>query len=240
MKAMVLAAGLGTRLKEETTGKPKALVQIGGKTLLQHILEKLKKEGFSEVVVNVHHFSGLIKDFITSHDFGIPVSISDETDKLLDTGGGLKKAAPFFSGNDPVLIYNVDVLSSLNLSKLVEEHLRSGALATLVVRKRKTSRYFLFNGEKRLIGWMNKKTGETKIAVHGNFQGASEMAFSGVHIVSSRIFQLMPGHDRFSITDLYLQLAEKHFIKGYFDASEFWLDVGKRDELALARRLLGP
>ena len=237
MKAMILAAGLGSRLKEETIGKPKALVHVGGKTLLQHVLEKLKKEGFSEVVVNVHHFSALIKDFIETNDFGIPVYISDETDKLLDTGGGLKKAAPYFSGNDPVLIHNVDVLSDLNLNALVKDHLCSGALATLVVRKRKTYRYFRFNREKRLVGWINKKTGETKIAVPGEFKNAIEMAFSGIHIINPDIFQMMPDDDRFSITDLYLQLAGKHFIKGYFDESEWWLDVGKIDKLAEARRL---
>lgn len=237
---MIFAAGLGTRLKEETLYKPKALVEVGGKPLLQHAIEKLKMEGFSEVVVNVHHFSDLIINFLNNHDFGIPVHISDETDKLLDTGGGLKKAAPFFKGNEPVLIYNVDVLSSLDLKNLVQEHLHSGALATLVVRNRKTQRYFKFNKEKRLVGWLNKKTGEKKIVLPENFENATEMAFSGIHMVKPEIFQLMPAEEKFSITDFYLELAKEYLIKGYFDESQLWLDVGKPEQLESARKMFNP
>ena len=234
---MIFAAGLGTRLKEETSNKPKAMVEIGGKPLLQHAIEKLKKEGFSEVVVNVHHFSELVIEFVKNHHFDIPVYISDETDKLLDTGGGLKKAAPFLAGDEPVLIYNVDVLSNLDLKNLVQEHLRSGTLATLVVRKRKTQRYFKFNKEKRLVGWLNKKTGKKMIVLPENFENATEMAFSGIHIVNSEIFNLMPAEDRFSITNFYLELAKSHLIKGYFDESELWMDLGKPEELAKAKQL---
>jgi NDP-sugar pyrophosphorylase family protein len=240
MKAMIFAAGLGTRLKEETLYKPKALVEVGGKPLLQHAIEKLKMEGFSEVVVNVHHFSDLIINFLNNHDFGILVHISDETDKLLDTGGGLKKAAPFFKGNEPVLIYNVDVLSNLDLKNLVQEHLLSGALATLVVRERKTQRYFKFNKEQRLVGWLNKKTGEKKIVLPENFENATEMAFSGIHMVNPEFFQLMPVEEKFSITDFYLELAKEHLIKGYFDESQLWLDVGKPEQLESARKMFNP
>jgi NDP-sugar pyrophosphorylase family protein len=236
MKAMIFAAGLGTRLKEETLYKPKALVEVGGKPLLQHAIEKLKKERFSEVVVNVHHFSDLVIEFVKNHDFGIPVHISDETGKLLDTGGGLKKATPLLAGNQPVLIYNVDILSNIDLQILVQEYLRSGALAMLVVRKRQTQRYFKFNGEKRLVGWINKKTDEKKIAIPEKFGKATEMAFSGIHIVGPEIFQLLPAEEKFSITDFYLDLAKDHLIKGYFDASEIWMDVGKPHELEEARK----
>jgi NDP-sugar pyrophosphorylase family protein len=238
MKAMVFAAGLGTRLNEETREKPKALVKIGGKPLLQHAIEKLKKEGFSEIVVNVHHFSELVIEFINSYDFDISVLVSDETGKLLDTGGGLKKAAPFLAGDEPILIYNVDILSNLNLQKPIEVHLQSGALATLVVRNRQTQRYFKFDHEKRLVGWINKKTGEKIVSVPENFENAKEMAFSGIHVVSPEIFKLMPANDRFSITNFYLELAKNHLIKGYFDESELWMDVGKPEELAKARKLL--
>jgi NDP-sugar pyrophosphorylase family protein len=238
MKAMVFAAGLGTRLNEETREKPKALVKIGGKPLLQHAIEKLKKEGFSEIVVNVHHFSELVIEFINSYDFDISVLVSDETGKLLDTGGGLKKAAPFLSGDEPILIFNVDILSNLNLQKPIEVHLQSGALATLVVRNRQTQRYFKFDHEKRLVGWINKKTGEKIVSVPENFENATEMAFSGIHVVSPEIFKLMPANDRFSITNFYLELAKNHLIKGYFDESELWMDVGKPEELAKARKLL--
>lgn len=237
MKAMVFAAGLGTRLKEETRDKPKALVEINGKPLLQHAIEKLKKAGISEVVVNVHHFSGLVIDFVNSHSFGIPVKISDETEKLLDTGGGLKKAAHLLYGKDPVLLYNVDVLSNLDLQLPVHDHLRSGALATLIVRKRETQRYFKFNKEKRLVGWINKKTGQTEISVPDQFENATEMAFSGIHIVHPEIFKQMPGEDRFSITGLYLKLAKNHLIKGFFDESELWMDVGRPEQLEKARSL---
>ncbi|MBW6536195.1 MAG: nucleotidyltransferase family protein [Mariniphaga sp.] len=237
MKAMVFAAGLGTRLLEATQNKPKALVEIGGKPLLQHAIEKLKKEGFSEVIVNVHHFSELVIEFLNANDFGIPVHISDETEKLLDTGGGLKKAASFLTGDEPVLIYNVDVLSNLKLQNVIEYHNKAGALATLVVRDRKTQRYFKFDHEKRLVGWINKKTGEKKIAIPENFDQTAGMAFSGIHVVSPEIFKLMPDEDRFSITDFYLYLAKNHLIKGYFDESEIWMDVGKPDELAKAKQL---
>lgn len=234
---MVFAAGLGTRLLEETSDKPKALVKIGKKTLLQHTIEELIKNGISEIVVNVHHFSDLVIDFIKTNDFGVPIHISDESEKLLDTGGGLKKAAHFFNDKSPILIYNVDVLSDLNLEFLRNEHLKSGALATLVVRNRQTQRYFKFDKEKRLVGWINKKTCESKISVPENFDRSKEMAFSGIHIVHPKIFSLMPDDDNFPITNFYLEMAKKHLIKGYFDDSELWMDVGKPEQLADAREL---
>lgn len=234
---MLFAAGLGTRLKEETRNKPKALVEVGGKPLLQHAIEKLKSEGFTEIVVNVHHFSEMVIEFINSNNFGIPVHISNETGKLLETGGGLKKAAPLLAGSEPVLIYNVDVFSNLDFQILVQNHIRSGALATLVVRNRNTQRYFKFDNDKRLVGWINKKNGERKIAIPENFEHAKEMAFSGIHVVSPEIFKLMPERDRFSITDFYLELAKEQLIRGYFDDSKIWMDVGKPEELEEARRL---
>lgn len=237
MKAMIFAAGLGTRLKDETADKPKALVKIGSKTLLQHAIEKLKMEGISEIVVNVHHFSELVISFLNEQDFGIPVHISDETEKLLDTGGGLKKAAKWLKGNEAVIIYNVDILSNLNLQKVIENHRNSGALVTLVVRKRETQRYLKFNAEKRLVGWLNKKTGETKISVTEDFDNAIEMAYSGIHIVQPEIFELMPSEECFPIFDLYLKLAKNHLLKGYFDDSELWMDVGKPKHLEEARNL---
>lgn len=238
MKALVFAAGLGTRLLNETSNKPKALVKIGGKTLLQRTIEKLIKNGITEIVVNVHHFSNLIIDFISSNNFEIPIHISDESGKLLDTGGGLKKAAQFFIDDSPILIYNVDILSNLDLNRVSGYHMRSGAIATLVVRNRPTQRYLKFDSNKRLVGWLNKKTGETKISIPDNFDTAIEMAFSGIHIVHPRIFEYMPDEDKFSIIDLYLELAKNHLIQGYFDDSELWMDIGKPDQLKEARTLL--
>jgi NDP-sugar pyrophosphorylase family protein len=237
MKAMVFAAGLGSRLLSETNNKPKALVEVGGKPLLQHTIEKLTKSGVSEIVINVHHFADLIVQFITENDFGIPIHISDETGKLLETGGGLKKAAPLLMGKESILIYNVDILSNIDLNKVMQEHIQSKALATLVVRKRETQRYFKFNTEKQLVGWINKKTGAIKISITNGFSEAEEMAFSGIHFIQPEFFSYFPVAERFSITDLYLELAKKHAIKGYFDDSEMWMDVGKPEELLEARKL---
>jgi NDP-sugar pyrophosphorylase family protein len=238
MKAMIFAAGLGTRLKEETKNKPKALVEIGGKPLLQHAIEKLKYEGISEIVINVHHFSTMIVSFINNHNFGIPVKISDETDKLLDTGGGLKKASSLLGGKEPVVIYNVDILSNINIKKVIREHLRHRALVTLIVRKRKSPRCFKFDDEKNLVAWINKKSGEIKISNRENLQDAIEMSFSGIHIVSPEIFSFMPVKERFSIIDFYIELAKKNPVKGFFDDSELWMDAGTPHKLEEARRLM--
>ncbi len=237
MKAMIFAAGLGTRLKDETTNQPKALIQIGGKTLLQYAIEKLIACGVTEIVVNVHHFSDQVKRFLSENDFGVPVLISDETDRLLDTGGGLKKAKTLLADPSPIIIYNVDILSDINVENVIKEHQKSGAMATVIVRKRETSRYLKFNKEKRLVGWINKRTGEKKVSLKEYFENAIEMAFSGIHVVSPEIFEFMPKEDRFSIIDLYLSLAKSHFIKGYFDESKLWMDVGKPDQLEKARKL---
>lgn len=236
---MVFAAGLGTRLQNETAGKPKALVEVAGKPLLYHAIGKLKKAGVKEVVVNVHHFAGKVIDYINSTDFGIKIHISDERELLLETGGGLKKAAPIFTGDEPVLIYNVDILSNIDLSLLIANHLKTGALATLAVRKRETQRYFKFDAEKQLVGWINKKTGETKISRPEVFDMAEEMAFSGIHVVQPEIFGLMPEFERFSIADFYLDVAKTHTIKGFYDTSDLWIDVGKPEQLEEARRIFG-
>ena len=237
MKAMIFAAGLGTRLSNETTDKPKALVDVGGKPLLQRAIEKLKNEGITEIVVNVHHFSELVISFINEHDFGIPIHISDETEKLLDTGGGLKKAAHFFVGDEPILIYNVDILSNLNIQDLVKSHLQSKALVTVAVRIRETQRYYKFDSEMIMAGWINKKTGETKISIPEKYENSIAMAYSGFHVIQPEIFSLMPETDRFSVTDFYLELAKTHLIKGFVDDSDLWMDVGKPEQLEEARRM---
>ena len=234
---MVFAAGRGTRLKDETSNKPKALVEVGGKPLLQHVIKKLVNEGISEIVVNVYHFSELVIQFLRENDFGLPIHISDETGKLLDTGGGLKKARVFFNDDSPIVVYNVDIISSLNLQLVLKDHLKTNALATVVVRSRKTQRYLKFDDEKRLVGWINKKTGESKVSIPDRFEEAVEMAFSGIHIIQPELFNLMPSEDKFSIIDLYLKLAGNHLIKGYFDDSDQWIDVGKPQQLEEVRRL---
>lgn len=235
MNAMIFAAGLGTRLQGETADKPKALVVIDNKTLLERAIEKLKEAEVKEIVVNVHHYAHLVIDFIKKKDWGIPVHISDETNKLLETGGGLKKAQHFFNVQEPILIYNVDILSDLDLKLLKQVHIQSECLATLVVRQRETQRYFKFDKDKNLVGWINKKTGDTKISKSGGFDNATEMAFSGIHIIQPELLSLMPNKDRFSIVEVYLELAKTHKIKGFYDRSTLWMDVGKPQQLGEAR-----
>ena len=236
MKAMILAAGMGTRLKNETKFKPKALVQIGDKPLLQHIIEKLINEGINEIVINVHHFPEMIKSFLNKHQYGIPIKISDESIKLLDTGGGLKKASSLLKGSGPVLIYNVDILSNININKVLKEHTESNSLATLVVRNRQSSRCFKFDQNKRLIAWINKDSGEMKISDPRNLSNTIEMSFSGIHITDPEIFSLMPENEVFSIIDVYVELAKKYPVKGYYDDSELWMDVGTQEKLEEARK----
>ena len=237
MEAMIFAAGLGTRLQAETQNKPKALVQIGNKTLLQLAIEKLKKAGVSNIVINVHHFSEKIRAFVSDNDFGIPILISDETEELLDTGGGLKKAAPFFTGDKPIIIDNVDVLSSLNLSEVINRHKKKESLATLVVRKRETQRYLKFDNNQHLVGWINKKTGEKKISLAQSFDNSADMAFSGIQIIEPGLLKILPDLNKFSIIDVYLELAKTTKIMGYFDDSDVWMDVGKPAQLEEARLL---
>ena len=237
MKAMIFAAGLGTRLRPYTNDKPKAMVEVGGKTLIEWAIRRLLFCGFKDIVVNVHHFGQLLIDFLTSHNgFGANIIISDEREKLLNTGGGLKKAQKWLS-NAPFLIYNVDVLSNLPLDELYRQHLDSQALATMVLRQRQSSRYLLFDDQMTLSGWRNIKTGEEKIArPQSQYQ---EMAFSGIHMLSPEIFNYMPSELVFSIIDVYLNIAATNTIKGFHDQHSIWLDVGKIPALEQAEQILG-
>jgi NDP-sugar pyrophosphorylase family protein len=239
MRAMLFAAGLGTRLQAITGDKPKALVEISGKPLLEHAILYLKSFGIREVVVNVHHFADQIIEFLQGkNNFGIHVQISDERDCLLETGGGLKKAAPLFPGNEPVVLYNVDILSSLDLNRLLSYHLAGKALATLVVRKRVTSRYLLFDRQLQLSGWKNIRSGETKICRPDPLNDPEEFAFSGIHIIDPKLFSLITEDGRFSIIDLYLRLAQNQSIRAFLDDSEIWFDLGKPEQLAEAGKML--
>lgn len=223
MKAMIFAAGLGTRLKPLTDTMPKALVTVGGKPLLQHTIEKLKAAGFNEIIINVHHFAEQIIDFVEANrHFGIHIEISDEREKLLDTGGGIKKASPFFNDNKPFLVYNVDILSNIDLRKLYAAHMQSNfpvpkrqsghsPLATLVCSERQTSRYLLFDKNDHLKGWINEKTAELK-SPFPDFDPRhyKKLAFAGIQILHPAIFQYMAGFpDRFSIIEFYLSICNK-------------------------------
>ena len=238
MKAMIFAAGLGTRLKPLTDNKPKALMEIKNIPLLQIVLTKLKDYGFDEVIINVHHFADKIIDYLESkNNFGIHIQISDERDLLLDTGGGLKKASWFFNDGKPFLVYNVDVLSDIDLHKLYRTHLLTNSLVTLAVRNRESKRYFLFNKENILCGWKNIKTGETKITRQSESQ-LKPLANSGIQIIDPRIFNLMPEEKVFSIIDLYLKLAPDYKISAFIHDENYWLDLGKKESLAEAEKLL--
>ena len=233
---MILAAGLGTRLKPLTNSTPKALVKIKNHTLLELQIKKLKAEGFDQIIINVHHFADLIKKYLKQNNFfDCSIEISDESKKLLDTGGGLKKAAHFFSDGKPFLIHNVDILSNINLKKLVEVHLSSSSIATLAVQDRTSSRKFLFDKNLTLCGWMNEKTDE-QIISKSKESDLSSYAFSGVQIVSPNIFKYFPDKDVFSLVELYLSAAKSETIKGYVHNEDEWMDLGKIENLNKAEK----
>ena len=238
LNAMIFAAGLGTRLKPYTNTKPKALVELAGKTLLERAITKLLGLGVDRIVINVHHFADLIEEFLKEKNyFGADIHISDEREKLLDTGGGLKKAKALFIPNAPVLIYNVDILSSINLNDLIKEHESSKALVSMVMRKRESSRYLYFNKERQLTGWKNCKTGEVKLA-RNDMNESESLAFSGIHLIDPKLFGLIKEEGKFSIIDLYLRLAKTEKMLVYKDQSDLWLDLGKPEQLQKAETLI--
>ena len=233
MKAMIFAAGLGTRMKPLTDTTPKALIPIGGKTLLQHNLERLAAQGFTDIVINIHHFSEQIRTYLKeNNNFGLNITLSDESDKLLDTGGGIKKAEKWLS-DEPFLVHNVDILSNADLKGLYDKHCQSNALASLLVSNRKTSRYLLFDKKMSLKGWLNKSSGEI-LMISPDVQNEvySPYAFSGIHVISPSIFRLMVRYpDCFPILKLYLKEAKNNSINGVLSEDLKMVDVGKIDTL---------
>lgn len=230
MKAMIFAAGKGTRLKPITNTIPKALVKVNGIPMLQRVIQKLIQSGVDEIILNVHHFADQIIEFLKENDhFGIRIEISHEKDELLDTGGGLKKASWFFKDNKPFILHNVDILSDIDLAKMLEYHQQKKALATLAVRERKSSRYFLFNHDNQLCGWQNVKTGE--IINHYPSNTKNKFAFSGIHIINPEIFNYWPRLTKFSIVKTYLNLSQNHPIVAFRHNQDYWFDIGKPDNL---------
>lgn len=242
MKAMIFAAGLGTRLKPLTDHMPKALVPVAGRPMLEHVILKLKAAGFNELVINIHHFGEQILDFLRANqNFGLTIHISDERDCLLDTGGGIRKAEPFFRGNEPFLIHNVDILSDTDLKALYEYHRQSGNDATLLASRRKTIRYLLFDDEKRLCGWINKDTLQTKPEGFAyNPEHHHEYAFSGIHVISPSLFHYMDERwtGKFSIMDFYLQTCREARIGGRLTDTLRPIDIGKPETLTQAEEFL--
>lgn len=233
---MILAAGRGTRLRPLTDYQPKALVKVAGVPLLELIIRRLKHFGCRDIVINVHHFGDQIIKFLQKKAyFGINIQISDEQDELLDTGGALKKAAAFFNDDQSFLLCNTDILSDINLREFYDAHCQSGAVATLAVQWRETSRYLMFDDELLLHGWTNVSTGEVKLARQA--KALKMLAFSGIHAIHPRLFDHMPDEATFSIIDTYLQAAESDTVKAYRCDDQQWMDVGKPSNLAIAEPL---
>ncbi len=241
MQAMIFAAGLGTRLKPLTDRMPKALVSVGGEPLLKRVILQLRDAGFTRIVVNVHHFSNLIIDYLReNNNFGLDIRISDETDKLLETGGGIRKAWPLFDPKEPVLIHNVDILSNVDLRKFYQMETQDIPAARLLVSERKTKRYLLFDDSMRLVGWTNIETGDVKSPYPGLDPKQCKMyAFSGIHMVAPELFPLMDDEpEKFPIMDFYLRHCDKVRIEGYVKNDLLLMDVGKQETLKEAEEFL--
>jgi N-acetyl-alpha-D-muramate 1-phosphate uridylyltransferase len=242
MKAMIFSAGLGTRFKPWTDRHPKALALVNGKSLLQRNVEYLQQFGIKEVIINVHHFAGQIIETIKKNNgWGSNIIISDETDGVLETGGGLLKTKGLFTPGERFITCNVDILTDLDINKLVAFHEKHQPLISFGVTNRKTSRYFLFDENNRLCGWRNTKTGEEKIVLPspGGKQQEVERqkAYSCVVVFEYDIFRLMPFTGKFSLTDVYLALAKDHLILGYDHSGDKLVDVGKPESIAIAESL---
>ena len=243
MKAMIFAAGLGTRLRPLTDHMPKALVPVAGVPMLQRVILRLKESGFNDLVINIHHFGEQILDFLKANqNFGVRIRISDERVELLDTGGGIRKARPLLDGDEPFLVHNVDILSDIDLAAFYRLHLEHPCDATLLTNHRQTSRYLLADAEGRLRGWVNKSTGEVLPAgatyVEGNY---TELAFGCIHVLSPSIFRYMEDerwHGKFSIIPFYIDICHRADVRCHAIDSEGWFDIGKPETLAKAEEYL--
>lgn len=234
MKAIILAAGLGTRLKKITQNKPKALVEVNGKTMLEIAILNLKAQGFNNFLINIHHMGNLIIDFLAyNNNFGVNITISDERHCLLDTGGAILKAKQFINGKEPVLVHNVDIISDVNIKNLMENHRKSDRVATLCVRKRDTQRLLLFNNSLHLIGWVNIKKKEFRW-VDKSHSEYDKYAFSGIYVISPKFVDLITQTGKFSIIDAWLEIAKKNIISGYIDISKQWHDLGTPEKINFA------
>jgi len=228
---MILAAGFGSRLRPMTNDRPKALVQWQGKALLDHVVEKLRDEGFRDIIINVHHHAEKIIEHVKKQDsYGINIAFSHEKEELLDTGGGLAKAS-WFLKDSPFLVYNVDILCTISLASLMESHLESGAMATMAVKERFTSRSLLTNDSSCLKGWRDNRSGET-ILCDESASGLKPIAFSAIHIMDPAIFKFFPPAKRWPIMPFYLEFARKHTVNLYRHDGDEWMDMGKLESYA--------
>lgn len=242
MNALILAAGLGTRLGELTSDRPKALVEVCGRTMLEHQLRHLSAAGFDRFVINIHHFAPKVRAFLEEHqNFGLDICLSDETDLLLDTGGGIRKAMRLFDDEQPVLVHNVDIFSSVDLKALYSGHIESGADSTLLVAQRSTSRYLYFDTSGMLCGWSNEKTGQVRSPYPGFDKSRfTPCAFQGIHVVSRTLLPLLDEvpEPRFSITDFYVDNAARLRLRSVLSDPDNWVDAGKPETLERASQII--
>lgn len=239
MKALVFAAGLGTRLRPLTLDRPKALVEVGGEPMLGRVIRRLVDAGVDGVVVNVHHFAQKVIDYLRAEDFGVEVAVSDESDLLLDTGGGLLKARRLLDDGAPFFVHNADILSQVDLGDLYRRHLASGADVSLLVQRRDSSRRLLFDSTLRLRGWTNCVTGEVRPAGLST-GGLLPASFGGIHVLSPSVFPLLESYGSnpvFSITPFYIDSCGALDIRG-IESGALWFDIGRPESLAAARRAI--
>ena len=235
---MILAAGLGTRSHPLTDHKPKALVEIAGVPLLEAVITKLIKQGINTFTLNVHHFPEQILEFLhQKENFGVKISISDETDALLDSGGGILKASQYFLAEEAILVHNVDVISNISIREMFQYHQNRNAQATLAVRNRNTKRYYLFDPEYKLCGWKNLITAE-ELRNTGEDTPVNPLAFSGISILSAEFIQNISHQGCFPVRDEFLKQSATGNIMGYQNDTDYWMDVGKPEQLAQAEHFL--
>ena len=236
MKAILFAAGLGTRLQAITEHMPKALVKVNNKTLIEHNIRYLQRYGIFDIIVNVHHFAALIEKTLTDNNgFGSEITISDERNELLETGGGLKKMAHYFTNEETFLAMNVDVLTNMNIAELIAAHIYKGSFATLAVMKRESSRQLLFNKNKILCGWANSSTNEQRLS--RTETGLLPFAFSGIQVLSGAVWKDIPFDGKFSLIDLYLYWAKANDIIAFDHSGNVFIDVGKPQSIEQASYL---
>lgn len=242
MNALILAAGLGTRLGSFTADRPKALVEVEGRTMLEHQLRHLSKAGFDRFVINIHHFAGKVEGYLKENgNFGLDITLSDESSLLLDTGGGIRRAMHLLQDESPLLVHNVDIFSNTDLKGLYEAHLESGADATLLTARRSTSRYLYFNGDGALCGWSNEKTGEVRSPLSDfNKSDYIPYAFQGIHVISRSILPLLDAipEQKFGITDFYVNNAGRLNLQMVESDPSQWVDAGKPETLDRAAQII--
>jgi NDP-sugar pyrophosphorylase family protein len=234
MKALILAAGVGSRLKPLTNNTPKALLKIGNYTLLEIVIRRIAGAGINDLIINVHHFPDQITDFLRiNNNFGMDITISDESDELLDTGGALKKASAYFAGEETILVHNIDILSNLNMQELISYHQKNDALITLAVKDRPTSRSLIIDGSSRLCGW---EYPEKKLCIltRDNRKGLKTIAFSGVYVFNSRLLQKFPEDQVFGFMSWILNLASTERILTWDQSPAFWYEAGRIDSMDAA------